>query len=46
MSDRLFVGLAPKSDAGREYMIFNLDDHARSRRKCSGRQKADIYYGD
>lgn len=26
MSDQLFVGLAPKSDAGKEYMFYCMDD--------------------
>ena len=26
MSDQLFVGLAPKSNAGKEYMFYSMDD--------------------
>ena len=26
MSDQLFVGLAPKSDAGKEYMFYSMDE--------------------
>jgi hypothetical protein len=46
MSDQLFAGAGPISDAGKEYVIFNLDDHARSLPNCSGRQMADLGYGD
>lgn len=46
MPDQLFVGVAPKSNASKGYMMFNPDGHARSRRKCSRCQEADLYYGD
>lgn len=26
MSDQLFLGIAPKSDAGKEYMFYSMDD--------------------
>lgn len=46
MSDQLFAEAVPISDGGKEYMIFNPDDHARALRKCSGPQMADLGYGD